>query len=1124
MAAREIAKRREGAKSLPAGLTLLVGPARSGKTTRLLDVYREVLGVAPPGAALWLCPTARAAAATRAALVGAELPACLSPGVMTFDGFASSVLRGAAEAVRPIGPVQVRQLLERLASEASRGGELEYFGPIAHTAGFVERLAQFIAELKRLEIWPEQYAEVCRQRRRGRKDRELALLYGRYQQWLNRGRLYDAEGRFWWARTLLREAAESAPPRYQIVVADGFADFTHTQHEILELLASRAEHVFVSLPLELEGDRHDLFRKSRETLDVFRRRHPSLRIEKLPALGGAGADALAHLERELFRSPRRQHPAEPSDCIEILAAAGQLNELEEIARSIKRLLLQGDPSDGNQPVRPDDVVVAIRGLGELGPLVTEVFHEYGLPLALEAAPALESVPAIAALLGLLRLEIGGWEIDDLLAVIGNAYFRPRWPEWRGGQTAMDVDWIVRDLQIPAGRELLCGQIARWGKDEPADAGAALPEGDEPAAVDVAAAAAQRQLAQRRRHARRALPLVERLAAVLARLPQAATATQWVAALESLAGEIDFDAALADDPSDRDRQAWQRLLATVAEEDELSALLEQPLRQWTGRQFVDLLGELCRWERLPGGGSEAGRVRVLSAESVRGLPVRYLYFAGLSEGSFPQHREPAWHGRGEIDLLRGAGLRFDPPMDRGEDEMLLFYEVLTRATRRLYLSYPALDNAAQPLLPSPYLTEVERACGADRIVRRQLALSQAVVQSGPPLSPRELRAMAVAGALKGSPELLATTLRQNDEFAANVRAAWRAGASREERIDFGPFEGLIRGQRAVEVLSQQFGDEHCWTASSLEQYAYCPYQFFLRQVLGIEPLADLRLEIDYLERGRVLHDALAAAYRRLASNRGDPAIEQPAIFRQEFTRAIDEQFARRDDANPLTPAWRAIDRRVLLRWCNNYLEQAAKRADKRGDRETSLVPAHFEVSFGIASEADRPPSVADPLRLVDGAESLLLRGRIDRIDVGVERGQTLLAVVDYKGSTGKSTKPNAALEPSELQADLYAVAAAELILAGRRAVPVASGYWYLRSGGYVPKFLEGAPGACETFAKRRQRLVEIVFELARGARRGDFPVYCADEDCKGRCEFHTVCRVNQIRALEKVWPIPDPSAD
>jgi len=37
-----------------------------------------------------------------------------------------------------------------------------------------------------------------------------------------------------------------------LLVIDGFADFTRTQHEIIELLASRAESAIITLPLEPE--------------------------------------------------------------------------------------------------------------------------------------------------------------------------------------------------------------------------------------------------------------------------------------------------------------------------------------------------------------------------------------------------------------------------------------------------------------------------------------------------------------------------------------------------------------------------------------------------------------------------------------------------------------------------------------------------------------------------------------------------------------------------------------------------------------------------------------------------------------------------------------------------------
>ena len=109
------------------------------------------------------------------------------------------------------------------------------------------------------------------------------------------------------------------------------------------------------------------------------------------------------------------------------------------------------------------------------------------------------------------------------------------------------------------------------------------------------------------------------------------------------------------------------------------------------------------------GDESGYVRVLSASSVRSLRIPYVFLAGLSEKVFPPpDREDRLYSEAEYVRLIDAGLPFAARTDRTRDEMLLFYEAITRATKRLYLSYPALDESAQPLLPSPFLREVEQA--------------------------------------------------------------------------------------------------------------------------------------------------------------------------------------------------------------------------------------------------------------------------------------------------------------------------------------------------------------------------------------------------------------------------------
>src|SRR5262245_51823262 len=142
-------------------LTILTGPAGSGKTDRLLAVYRAALREAPPRSTLWLAPTRRGVADILSRLPGPDLPGCLSPGVLTFGDFARDVLAAFGRTVHPLSTLMKRQLVRLLIERERQAGRLRHFAPIADTHGLVDLVAAFISELKRLEIWPEDFRRAC---------------------------------------------------------------------------------------------------------------------------------------------------------------------------------------------------------------------------------------------------------------------------------------------------------------------------------------------------------------------------------------------------------------------------------------------------------------------------------------------------------------------------------------------------------------------------------------------------------------------------------------------------------------------------------------------------------------------------------------------------------------------------------------------------------------------------------------------------------------------------------------------------------------------------------------------------------------------------------------------------
>ncbi len=1107
------------------GITVVAGPARCGKTRRLLDHYRQVLANQPPGAALWLAPTHRGVAVVRDLLLADPLAGCFSPNCLTFDGFAGRVLEASTLAGRSIGLLTERQILRRLIDLAIQGRQLDYFAPIARTPGFLQLLVQFVREMKRLEIWPDELAASCG---RAEKDRELCYLYENYQRILGEHDLYDVQGRFWSARALLRDGQQKPFERLQHVVVDGFTDFTRTEHEILEILATRVASLTISLPLELDSPRLDLFAKPAKTLHEFNERHPQLVVREMPARPLA-CPAIEHVERLLFSDPRQATPVWSAVGIEIVEAAGAVDEIESLARRIKQLLARGDAREPEVKVRPGDIFVVFRSLGETAELVREVFREFGIPVAVGTAATLEKAPIISALSAWLRLDLEDWPFRQLLGVLVHNFFRPDWPEWQQGRSAAAADKVVRWLQIPAGRAALEAQLDRVATAE-------LPAGD--------GSQAQRQRLLCRA-AKLAWPLVRRMGQVLDRLPERGTLTQWADAIESLAEAVGLLRAAdlspaATDAASTDRLAWQQLIAALDTTERLSDWIGEAPGMLSRREFFDHFQEVLRCEPLPHSFDETGRVRVLAAESARNLSAPYVFLAGLSEKSFPfLGRDDCILNEADTSRLIERGLPLVPQSERGRHEMLLFYELVTRATRRLVLSYPALDPSAQPLSPSPYLSEVARVCGPDRIARSGPPDLSVVPRSDDVFCPRDSRARAVADALDGDATLLAELAGHpaTQRAAENMLSSLRASSARQRGDSFGPYEGMLPGDAARQALRARYGPERCWSPSQLEQYASCPYQFFLDRVLHLEPAEDPVLEVDYLTRGRMLHALLCTLHRALNERSGGPSSpgdQAEGALVDQIGAVLADLLATMPSDRPLDIGLRQIDARQLAEWLTGYRQQHAKYDAAGREWERPLKPMHFEVSFGpghrgdeleqaAAQDAEDALSTREPFELICGRETIRFTGRIDRIDIGEFSGQRVFSIVDYKTSASARTNAKSIHDGYALQLPLYAMAA-EQLLSNKKAVPFRAGYWYVAGSGFkeVISFQAVAGGKLQIspeWESLRAQLKARIRSLVEGIREGQFPMHSADEECTSRCAYRTVCRVNQVRALGKSWQAP-----
>jgi RecB family exonuclease len=324
-------------------------------------------------------------------------------------------------------------------------------------------------------------------------------------------------------------------------------------------------------------------------------------------------------------------------------------------------------------------------------------------------------------------------------------------------------------------------------------------------------------------------------------------------------------------------------------------------------------------------------------------------------------------------------------------------------------------------------------------------------------------------------------------------------------------GAIAPLRDEELLIEL--GAHTWSPSSLAVWMSCPVRWLVERMLRAE---DLDPRPEPLARGGLAHVALKQTLEGLKAETGSARLTQERLplARELLARALAQEEAR--FALSAAPERRPGVRRRLRADLERYLEHAAASAlERAGAGEEAharrpFEPAYLELEFGLAqSDEDAGQrGEQDQLPAFDLGDGVMLRGRVDRVDVSPE-GNAI--VYDYKGRSAYGAAKWIA--ERELQVALY-MRAVETLL-GVRAV---GGFYQPLSGGDLRArgVLElGAGAQTEYVGDDAREHVEVralldeaaavAREAAAQAARGQLeprPRTCA---FKGGCSYPAICR-------------------
>ena len=549
------------------------------------------------------------------------------------------------------------------------------------------------------------------------------------------------------------------------------------------------------------------------------------------------------------------------------------------------------------------------------------------------------------------------------------------------------------------------------------------------------------------------------------------------------------------------------LSTIRSQIEALRQLDRAEIPVDGPRFHHAAAHAVRRAVESGGFLERDGAFLGNVNSARWLRFQAVFLTECAERIFPSliQPDPILLDDERETLNRRLGRKALPiKRERAQEEQLLFALVEQSARRFLTISWARrTTTSGAPRLSSTFLRKSVRSDREEGATEREL-VEQGLIRrlparlAGAAPSPEQLAARdwrATETALDATDFALALLEAAPAGAPTVLRTLWpdheRYQAARAERNapSFSAYDGLIPpAALRHDPLSPST------SATGLEEYATCPYRYFLRRVLRVAAVAEPgeALEMTPLDRGDLVHTILERWIRRWIEAGREGQADWPAYLRDEapLMQIAQEEFADADLSGlaGLPATWDVV-REEVLSDLRRVLELERARAAE------GYRPIGVEIGFG---------DLAVPLP--DGTE-LRFRGRIDRVD----RGPAGIVAIDYK--TGASRKrAEDYRDGSALQLPIYLLAAAREF--GDEPGAARAEYWYAtRKGNFARSGLGGATVLADA------AWADALASISAGVRAGRFFPY-PGKAAGGRrrpnctfCDFASVCATDVDQRFE-----------
>ena len=1049
-------------------IRFLLGPAGSGKTFRCLAEIRDALRDSPEGPPLLLlAPKQATFQLERQLLSGPALSGYTRLQILSFDRLAGFILGEFAGSPRQVLEEEGRVMALRalLGRNQSR---LKIFHSTARLPGFAQQLNLLLREFQRQQLSPRRLAALSDQLQGhpalAGKLHDSALLLDAYLDWLQARGLQDANRLLDLAAEALRKNISSGRERLRVggLWLDGFAEMTPQELDLLAAFLPICDRATLAFCLDPGA------RESSSWLSGWAVVEHTFRECRNRAAALADCEIVVEpLKRDLERSRFQGQPL--LQRLEENWAKPDLLPISDLPSTRRtkqtgagerpegiRVVTCADPeAEATLAAREilrfvrgggrfRDVAVLLRRLEGYQDTLRRVFTPYGIPFYLDRREPVAHHALAELTRSALRLAAFGWRHEDWFGALKTGLAA-------GDEAAIDRlenEALARGWQGNAWFQ----PLKTPGKPELEKAihrwlGKILP------------------------------PFVEwnRAMTLVQRRP---TGRQLAAALRGLWDQLAVERTL---------EGWS---TGAGEPSPVHLTVLEQMNAWVDNvelAFGDEALPLADWLPVLEAGLASLSVGVIppaldqvligAIDRSRNPELKLTLLPGWNEAVFPSLPEPGpLLTEAEREILAGQNV----PIGLGRRQQIghehyYAYIACTRARERLVITCAVRDGEGQPLYPSPFLERVKQITGVEEETFDgtgdwresehvcELAAPVLRAQTAPDREP----ALVQLGEL---PALAPLVLK------------WRQVRESSEAPRLSP--------RVAEGI---YGRELRSSVSGLEDFAACPFKFFTARGLRLQERREF--QFDDRDKGSFQHEVLREFHRRIRESGRRWRDLSPAQAR-ELAVAIGRELLPDFGGGRFLAGGAArftgeflIERlgrlvATLVEWMPQY----------------EFDPERVEISFGL--ERDGLP--AWRIGLPDD-RALLLRGRIDRVDLcRADSGVVLAVVMDYKSSP-RALNPTKLHHGLELQLLSYLrvlrhLAGPEPLFGAQRLSPAGVFYVPLNGGAGRPgatrtEVLDGGDAARRAAYQHSGRFLAEALEHFdnRGLPRGDQFKFARNKD-------------------------------